>query len=141
MRAENPGKKFIGWVSAGFPSPAKDYEEEDIDLNKDIIPNKTSIYFARVHGNSMSRSNIPDKSLVVIDKSLQAKQGSIVVASLDGQLMLKQLLETTNGKFLTATNPLFKPIRITPESDFAIWGVVTHVIVDLSKINAYDSVG
>jgi DNA polymerase V len=131
MRADDPGKRFIGWVSAGFPSPALDYAEEDIDITRYLMPNETSIYFARVDGNSMLRSNIPHKSLVVIDKSLKPKDGSIVVAVLDGARIIKQLAKTHAGTFLSPSNPVHKPIRITDDMKLEIWGVVTHVIIDV----------
>lgn len=123
--------RFIGWVTAGFPSPAKDYEEDDIDLFKYLVRNKTSIYFARVDGNSMSRSNIPDKALVVIDKSLTPKDGHIVIATLDGSRVIKQLVHTPAGTWLKPSNPLHKPIPITEGMSFSVWGVVTHVIIEL----------
>jgi DNA polymerase V len=124
---------FIGNVHAGFPSPAADYAEEDIDLKKYLQPNTTSIYLARVKGDSMMNAHIPDNAIVVIDKSLKPRNNSIVVATLDGEKIIKHFVKTHAGLFLAPSNSNYKPIKILPEMDFAIWGVVTHVIVKLVK--------
>ncbi len=128
-----PYISFMGRVQAGFPSPAADYMEEDIDLRKYLQPNPTSIYLARVKGDSMNNANIPDNSLVVIDKSLRPKNNSIVIASLEGENVIKHFIKTHAGIFLAPGNPLYKPVRITPDMDFSIWGVVTHVIINVQK--------
>jgi DNA polymerase V len=125
--------RFIGYVSAGFSSPARDYHEEDIDLSKHLMPNKTSIYFARIDGDSMEGAHIPHNALVVIDKSLRAKNNSIVIATLDGSRIIKRFVKTHAGLFLSPSHPAHKPIQVTEEMDFAVWGVVTHVIVELVK--------
>ena len=88
---------FLGNVFAGFPSPAADYAEEDIDLKKYLQPNSTSIYFARVQGDSMINAHIPDKSLVIIDKALTVQNGSVIVASVDGEKIIKQFVKTHSG--------------------------------------------
>ncbi|MEI2738119.1 MAG: translesion error-prone DNA polymerase V autoproteolytic subunit [Chitinophagaceae bacterium] len=128
-----PDIPFLGVVRAGFPSPATDYMEEDIDLRKYLQPNPTSIYLARVKGDSMINSHIPDESLVVIDKSLPPQNNSIIIASLDGENIIKHFVKTHSGVFLASNNPAYKPIRITAENDFTVWGVVTHVIIKLQK--------
>jgi DNA polymerase V len=133
MRDFDQNFGFIGRVSAGFPSPAADYMEEDIDLRKYLQPNTTAIYLARVQGDSMINSNIPDKAIVVIDKSLKPKNNSIVVATVNGEKLIKHFVKTSRGLFLSPSNPAYKPIPITDEMDFAVWGVVTHVIVSLKK--------
>jgi DNA polymerase V len=107
--------------------------EEDIDLRKYLQPNPTSIYLARVKGDSMVNAHIPDDSLVVIDKSLKPKNNSIVVASLDGEHVIKHFIKTHAGIFLAPDNPAYKPLHITPEMDFSIWGVVTHVIINVQR--------
>jgi DNA polymerase V len=124
---------FLGSVSAGFPSPAADYVEEDIDLKKYLQPNTTSIFLARVVGDSMINSNIPHGSIVVIDKSLHPKNNSVVIATVNGDRVIKHFIKTSRGLFLSPSNPVYKPIPITGEVDFAVWGVVTHVIVSLKK--------
>lgn len=125
--------KFLGFVYAGFPSPAADYMEEDIDLKKYLQPNPTAVYIARVEGDSMLNSNIPDQSIVVIDKSLVPHNGNIVIASLNGEKLIKQFVKTHTGLFLSSSNPKYQPIKISPDMEFQIWGVVTHVIVKLVK--------
>ena len=133
MSADSIEYKFVGSVYAGFPSPAADYMEEGIDLKKYLQPNPTSIYIARVDGDSMVNSHIPDKSIVVIDKSLAPHNGSIVIATLNGEKLIKQFVKTHTGLFLSSSNPQYKPIKVLPEMEFSIWGVVTHVIVKLVK--------
>jgi DNA polymerase V len=125
--------RFIGIVWAGFPSPANDYMEEDIDLKKYLQPNPTSIYLARVKGDSMINAHIPHDSLVVIDKSLRPKNNSIVIASLNGENVIKHFIKTHSGIFLAPDNPAYKSTRITPEMDFSIWGIVTHVIINVQR--------
>ena len=128
-----PTIPFSGIIKAGFPSPAADYMEEDIDLKKYLQPNPTSIYLARVKGDSMMNANIPHDSLVVIDKSLKPRNNSIIIASLQGENIRKHFIKTHAGIFLAPDNPAYKPIRITPDMDFSVWGVVTHVIIDVQK--------
>lgn len=128
-----PRIKFMGAVKAGFPSPATDYMEEDIDLKKYLQPNPTSIYLARVKGDSMVNANIPDDALVVIDKSIKPKNNSIVIASLEGENVIKHFIKTHAGIFLAPGNPAYRPVKITPEMDFSIWGVVTHVIINVQQ--------
>lgn len=126
-----PEIPFMGIVRAGFPSPASDYTEEDIDLKQYLQPNPTSIYLARVKGDSMVNSYIPDGSIVVIDKSLKAENNSIVIATLDGENIIKHFVKTHSGVFLASNNPAHKAIRVSDHHDFSIWGVVTHVIIKL----------
>lgn len=125
--------EFIGQVSAGFPSPASDHMEEDIDLKKYLQPNSTSIYLARVKGDSMRDAHIPDNAIVVIDKALNVRNNSVVIATVNGEKIIKHFVKTHAGIFLSPANSAYKPIRITEEMDFAVWGVVTHVIVKLIK--------
>jgi DNA polymerase V len=123
--------KLIGRVWAGFPSPATDYMEEDIDLKKFLQPNPTSTYLARVKGDSMVNAHIPDNAIVVIDKSIKPRNNSVIVASVNGENVIKHFVKTHAGLFLSPNNSAYKPVRITDDMDFAVWGVVTHVIVSL----------
>lgn len=132
--SRKPTQNFIGCVFAGFPSPAADYKEEDIDIRQIVQPNPTSIYFARVKGDSMINAHIPDNSIVVIDKSKVLRNHSIVIATVNGERLLKRFVKTNVGTFLSPSNNNYKPIPITPDMDFSIWGVVTHVIIDLAKL-------
>jgi len=133
MRSEFDIVPFIGNVHAGFPSPAGDYMEEDIDLKSYLQPNSTSIYIARVKGDSMSNAHIPDNAIVVVDKSLKVQNGNIVIATVNGEKVIKHFVKTHAGLFLSPSNPQFKPMKILDDTDFAVWGVVTHVIVKLIK--------
>ncbi|MEO5998863.1 MAG: translesion error-prone DNA polymerase V autoproteolytic subunit [Chitinophagaceae bacterium] len=117
-------------IPAGFPSPAADYIEETIDLNHLLIKNPSATFFVRVEGESMIEAFIPPKALLLVDKSINASSGHIVVAVLNGEFTVKRLLITQAGTFLTPANPKYKPIRITEEMNFQVWGVVSKVIID-----------
>jgi DNA polymerase V len=125
--------QFIGYVPAGFPSPASDYMEEEIDLKKYLQPNPTSIFIAKAVGDSMINAPIPNNSLLVVDKSLKPKNNSIVIASVNGEHTVKHFVKTRTGIFLAPNNPLYRPVKITKDIDFAIWGVVTHVIINFKE--------
>lgn len=126
--------RYIGRVCAGFPSPARDYEEEDLDLRSYLQPGQTSVYFARVDGDSMVGAHIPDGSIVIIDKALTAKNRSIIIASVDGTHIIKQLRKVSDGWQLVSFNGKYPPIALDPVAGLEIWGVVTHVIVNLNAI-------
>ena len=115
-------------ISAGFPSPADDYSEERLDLNKKLVLNPASTFYVRVNGYSMSEDGIHHGDLLIVDKSLTPKDNSILVCFIDGEFTLKRLVATANGNFLMPSNPQFDPIKINPESDFRLWGVVTYSI-------------
>lgn len=115
-------------VSAGFPSPAEDYIEQRIDLNGVLIKNPSSTFYAKVKGNSMKGAGVYDGDIVIIDKSLVPSQDSLLVCFLDGEFTLKKVKKVNDDLFLIPENPDFKPIKINPESDFRLWGVVTYTI-------------
>ena len=115
-------------VSAGFPSPADDYAEERLDLNRKLITNPSGTFFVRVNGDSMSGDGIYNGDLLVVDKSLAPKDNSILVCFIDGDFTLKRVEKREDGYYLLPSNPGFKPIKIDPESDFRLWGVVTYSI-------------
>ena len=122
---------FIGsYVTAGFPSPAQDYMEEDIDLLKLLMPHELSTFIVRVKGDSMINACIPDGALLLVDKSLKPKHRDIVVAVVNGEFTTKRLLKTLNKCILQPENPAYKPLEITEEMNFVVWGVVTKIIVD-----------
>lgn len=120
-------------IKAGFPSPAQDYLSESIDLNKELIHHKECTFLARVSGNSLIEAGISDGDIVVIDKSLEAKNGDFVVAYIDGEFTLKEfrLDETNHCAWLIPHNKAFAPIQVTEENDFLIWGVLTYTIKQL----------
>ena len=115
-------------LAAGFPSPAADFIDLTIDLNKELIKNPSSTFLARIEGDSMSDINISHGDIVVIDKSLEASDGRVIVAFLNGAFTVKRIQFEKKGCWLVAENPKYPSIRVTDESDFKIWGVVVHVI-------------
>ncbi|MBR2035513.1 MAG: translesion error-prone DNA polymerase V autoproteolytic subunit [Prevotella sp.] len=122
-------------IKAGFPSPAQDYLTDSIDLNKELIRHKETTFLARVSGNSLMEAGINDGDLVVIDKSLEVKDGDFVVAFIDGEFTLKEFRrdEENNCAWLIPHNKQFEPIKVTEENDFMIWGVLTYTIKQLRK--------
>ncbi|HHE07953.1 MAG TPA: translesion error-prone DNA polymerase V autoproteolytic subunit [Chlorobaculum parvum] len=115
-------------ISAGFPSPAEDFEELPLDLNKALIKHPAATFYARVKGTSMTDAGILDGDLLVIDKSLDPKSGDIAVCFLDGEFTVKRIEQLDDGLFLMPANEQYQPIRISEESDFQVWGIVTFVI-------------
>ena len=115
-------------ISAGFPSPADDFKEVRISLDKELVKNKEATFYARVCGDSMSGAGIDDGDLLVIDKSLSPGSGKIVVCYIDGDFTVKRIVKE-NGKFyLKAENKKYKPIELRQENKLIIWGVVEYVI-------------
>lgn len=115
-------------VSAGFPSPASDYIEKNIDINEELIPNPVSTFFIRVKGHSMKNASINDEDVLIVDRSLAVKNGDIVVAVIDGEITVKRFNKLNDSILLKAENPDYPPLVIASERDFSIWGVVTTVI-------------
>jgi DNA polymerase V len=115
-------------ISAGFPSPADDFIELTIDLNKEFIKNRDSTFFAKVKGHSMKNAGINDGDLLIIDKSLEPLNNKIAVCQIDGEFTVKRIKIEENIVWLIAENEEFKPIKVTPENDFMIWGIVTNSI-------------
>ena len=115
-------------VSAGFPSPADDYTEENIDLNEHLISNPFSTFFLRVKGDSMINAGIKDKDLIIVDKSLIAKPGDIVIAMIDGEFTIKRLSIKNDELYLKAENHNYPDFRFKNHIDIQIWGVVIYSI-------------
>ena len=115
-------------ISCGFPSPAEDYMEQALDLNQLLVRDKEATFFGRVKGDSMKDAHIYEGDVLVIDRSLQAKNGDIVLAMLHGEFTVKRLSLSREGCSLLPENPLYQPIILTPDMDFSIWGVITYVI-------------
>jgi len=112
-------------VPAGFPSPADDYVEQRISLDEHLIQHRESTFFMRVAGDSMRGLGIFDGDLLVVDRALPATHGCVVIAVVDGEFTVKQLLHTPKGQVLRAAHPDYADMPIRPEQDFAIWGVVS----------------
>lgn len=115
-------------ISAGFPSPAGDMLDVSIDLNKELIKNPSATFYGRVKGNSMCDIGIEDGDLLVIDKSLEPSNGKIAVCFIDGEFTVKRIKVEQNCCWLVAENTNYKPIKITEENEFIVWGIVLHVI-------------
>ncbi len=116
-------------IRAGFPSPAQDYITESIDLNKTLIRHPAATFYAKVVGNSMSGEGIYEGDLLIIDRSIEAEHGDLAVCCLNGEFTLKRLcLNRGDRIYLIPSNRKFKPIAVTPDDDFMVWGVVIYTI-------------
>ena len=115
-------------VSAGFPSPADDHMEENIDLNEHLISNPFSTFFLRVKGESMINAGIKDKDLIIVDKSLIAKPGNIIIAMIDGEFTIKRLSIKNDELYLKAENHSYPDFSFKNHIDVQIWGVVIYSI-------------
>ena len=117
-------------VPAGFPSPAADYNEDRIDLNELLIKTPSATFFVKVEGESMIEAFIPPKALLLVDRSLNANTGDIVVAVINGEFTVKRFVKTQGVTFLSPANTKYKPIKITEDMSFQVWGVVSRIIID-----------
>lgn len=111
-------------VPAGFPSPADDYIEGRLSLDDHLVRHKESTFFMRVAGDSMVGLGIFDGDLLVVDRAMPATHGSVVIAVVDGEFTVKQLINTAHGQLLRAAHPDYPDVHIRPEQDLSIWGVV-----------------
>lgn len=114
-------------ISAGFPSPADDYIETKLDLNRYLIKHPASTFFVRVSGDSMINAGIQSGDMLIVDRGVEPTDGKIVIAALDGELTVKRLFKKNGQLKLLAENANYQPIHIV-EQDMVIWGVVIHVI-------------
>lgn len=115
-------------VAAGFPSPAQDYFDGRIDLNAHLIKDITSTFVVRVTGNSMEGAGISDGDELIVNRALEPKDGSVVIAVLDGELTVKRLRITAAGIVLQAENPRYQDIKVSALSELTIWGVATRCL-------------
>lgn len=115
-------------IKAGFPSPASDFLDLSIDLNKELIKHPYSTFYGRVKGESMKDAGINDGDLLIIDKSLEPINGKIAVCFIDGEFTVKRIKIEKELCWLMPENKDFEPIKVTEENDFLIWGIVVHVI-------------
>jgi len=116
-------------VGAGFPSPATDFVEDDLDLNAHLIKNIPSTFLIRVRGKSMSNIGIHDGDLLVVDRSLNPKNFSTVIANVNEELVVKSFVKEKNQSFLISESKKFKDkINLTENPEIFIWGIVTYVI-------------
>ena len=115
-------------ISAGFPSPADDFKEIRISLDKELIKNKEATFYARVSGDSMKNAGLSDGDLIVIDRSLIPENNKIAVCFIDGDFTIKRIIKREEELYLKPENKNYKEIKIEKENTLIIWGLVTYVI-------------
>lgn len=122
------GPLFREGVSAGFPSPAEDFMESRLDLNSHLIQHPAATYFVRVVGDSMVGAGIYPSDILIVDKAIEAKNGQVVIAQVNGDFLVKRLSKSKTSIVLVADNPAYPNIDVTNNPDFFVWGVVTNCI-------------
>ena len=115
-------------ISAGFPSPADDFKEIRISLDKELVKNKDATFYARVDGDSMIGAGLEDGDLLVIDRSLSPENGKIAVCLIDGDFTVKRIKKEKHKLFLVPENKKYKKTEIKEENELIIWGIVEYVI-------------
>ena len=115
-------------ISAGFPSPADDFKEIRISLDRELVRNEESTFYARVSGNSMEDAGLSDGDLIVIDRSIHPENNKIAVCFLDGEFTVKRINKKGNKLYLKPENKNYDVIEINADNEFLIWGIVTFVI-------------
>lgn len=115
-------------VSAGFPSPAADFTENTIDLNKELCDNPLATFYIRVKGHSMIDAGINNGDILVVDRSIEARDSKIAVCLIDGEFTVKRIKLDKNCLYLLAENPNYQPIKVTEDNQFMVWGIVTYII-------------
>ncbi len=125
---------FAERVSAGFPSPAQDYIEQVLDLNELCVKRPAATFFLRVEGDSMVDAGIYPDDILVVDRSIEARQGDIVIAAVDGEFTVKELVLRPRPRLLPR-NSGYSPIEIPEGMDLEIFGVVTNVVRTLARQN------
>lgn len=123
-------------IHAGFPSPAQDYMERCIDLNRELVRHPAATFYGRAVGDSMIDAGVEDGDILVIDKSLEPEDGAMAVCFVDGEFTLKYISKTNpdTGKpeqdalWLVPANKSYKPMKVSSLSDFTVWGIVTYII-------------
>jgi DNA polymerase V len=119
---------FSSYVRAGFPNPADDHRESDIDLNALLIHHPAATFLLRVAGESMIGVGIYPEDIVVVDRSLSVQQRDVVVAEVEGEFLIKRFLRQNGSIVLAPENPAFRPLTFTPEMELTIFGVVTFTL-------------
>ena len=115
-------------ISAGFPSPADDFKEIRISLDRELVKNEESTFYARVCGDSMIEAGLDDGDLIVIDRSLDPENGKIAVCFIDGEFTVKRIKKEKDKFYLMPENKKYKPIKLSEDNELIIWGVVEYVI-------------
>ena len=115
-------------ISAGFPSPADDFKETRISLDRELVKNKEATFYARVSGDSMVEAGLDDGDLLVIDRSKNPENGKIAVCLIDGEFTVKRIKKEKKKLYLMPENKKYKPIKLKEENELIIWGIVEYVI-------------
>lgn len=115
-------------VHAGFPSPAEDFLEGSLDLNRLVIRHPEATFFARVEGDSMQDEGIAEGDILVVDKAVEPYDGCLAVSYIDGEFTLKRVRIEPDRILLVPANPKYRTIEISPDNDFAVWGVVRWIL-------------
>lgn len=127
-------KTIITGIPAGFPIPSSDFTQSLLDLNDLVVEHAAATYFVRVQGHSMKNVGIFTGDILVVDRALEAKNGSVVVAEVDGEFTVKKMSTIQGKRYLVAENSDYKPIELKEGMKVEIWGVVTFVIHQLSVV-------
>lgn len=119
---------MLGEVRAGFPSPADEEPREKLDLVQLLVRHPASTFFFRIGGTSMVEAEMDEGDIIIVDRSIEPYNGCSAVCFIDGEFTVKRVERYADHTMLVAANPKFKPIRLTADNEFAIWGVVTYII-------------
>ena len=122
---------FENCACAGFPSPADDYLEQKLDLNRHLIQHPEATYFVKVQGDSMVGAEIRSGDILIVDRSIEPSDNKIVIACFNGELIVKRIRTIEGSLYLVSENKKYRPIKVTDDMDFEVWGVVIHVIHSL----------
>lgn len=115
-------------VSAGFPSPASDFMENNIDLNKELSENPLATFYIKVKGNSMIDAGIEDQDVLIVDRSIEPQDNKIAICFIDGEFTVKRIKLQKDCLYLIPENSNYSPIKVTEANELIIWGIVTYVI-------------
>ena len=115
-------------ISAGFPSPADDFKEIRISLDRELVKNGDATFYAKVSGDSMINAGLSDGDLIVIDRSLNPEHNKIAVCFIDGDFTVKRIIKKGSDLYLKPENKNYKAIKVDEENNLIIWGIVTYVI-------------
>ncbi|HUQ97592.1 MAG TPA: translesion error-prone DNA polymerase V autoproteolytic subunit [Chitinophagaceae bacterium] len=114
--------------ATGFGAAADDYAERGIDLNEQLVRNKAATFFMRVNSDAMTGAGIYNGDVIIVDRSLEAKSGKVIVAVLNGEMLVRRLEQAFNKTRLVPETKKLSPIDVDPLAEFSVWGVVTYVI-------------
>jgi len=132
FKPDNQNQKYFPLanegVSAGFPSPAEDFKELKISIDREVVKNESATFFARVDGQSMQGAGLDDGDLLVIDRSQEPENGKIAVCFIDGEFTVKRLKVEDDCIYLMPENSRYKALKVTSENQLIVWGIVTYVV-------------